>query len=195
MSLVDLKKTKASRVMGIDCSTHSLAFTIFFNRRPIKWGKINFEGADVFDRLEDAANKLRAVKDEFDVDYIAFESAILARTKNADVTIKLAMVYGACIAELMRKGVKVVTVKPLTWQSYIGNPNFKPAEKLALKKEFPDKSASWYSTKIRELRKQKTMDYFNKKWPHMELTDNDVGDSAGIAYYAYYSLTTRGKVD
>lgn len=193
--LANLQKTKAKRVMGIDCSTHSLAFAIFHNRRPVQWGKITFEGADVFERLEDAANKLRAVKDEFDVDYIAFEAAILARTKNADVTIKLAMVYGACIAELMRKNVKVVTVKPLVWQSFIGNPNFKPAEKLALKKEFPDKSVSWYSTKIREMRKQRTMDFFNKKWAHMELTDNDVGDACGIGYYAYHSLTTRGTVD
>ncbi len=177
--------------MGIDCSTHSLAFTIFYNRKPIQWGKINFEGADVFERLADAADKLRAVKDDFDVDYIAFEGAIMAKVRNPDVTIKLAMVYGACIAELMRKNVKVVTVKPLEWQSYIGNPNFKKAEKDALKVEFPGKSVSWYSTKTREIRKQRTMDYFNKKWPQMKLTDNDVGDSAGIAYYAYYTLTAR----
>jgi len=194
VSLADLKKTKASKVMGIDCSTHSLAFTIFFNRRPIQWGKINFEGADVFERLSDASDKLRAVKDTFDVDYIAFERAIMAKVKNPDVTIKLAMVYGACIAELMRKNVKVVTVKPLEWQSFIGNPNFKKAEKDALKVEFPGKSISWYSTKVRELRKQKTMDIFNKKWPEMNLTDNDVGDSAGIAYFAYHQLTTRGTV-
>lgn len=193
MALGTLSKTKASKVMGIDCSTHSLAFTIFFNRRPVQWGKINFEGADVFERLADAADKLRAVKDEFEVDYIAFEGAILAKTKNADTTIKLAMVYGACIAELMRKNVRVVTVKPLEWQSYIGNPNFKLAEKNALKKEFPGMSTSWYSTKIRSIRKQRTMDYFNKKWPQMELTDNDVGDSAGIAYFAYYRLTTRSS--
>jgi len=191
VALGQLKKTKASKVMGIDCSTHSLAFTIFYNRRPIQWGKINFEGADVFERLSDAADKLRAVKDEFDVDYIAFEGAIMAKVKNPDVTIKLAMVYGACIAELMRKGVKVVTVKPLEWQSYIGNPNFKVAEKNALKAEFPGKSASWYSTKIRGIRKQRTMDYFNKKWPQMKLEDNDVGDSAGIAYFAYHTLTSR----
>jgi Holliday junction resolvasome RuvABC endonuclease subunit len=194
MSLADLRKTKASKVMGIDCSTHSLAFTIFYNRRPIQWGKINFEGADVFERLSDAAEKLRAVKDEFDVDYIAFEGAIMAKVKNPDVTIKLAMVYGACIAELMRKNVKVVTVKPLEWQSFIGNPNFKPAEKVALKSEFPGKSTSWYSSKTREIRKQRTMDYFNKKWPKMQLTDNDVGDSAGITYFGYYMLTTRGDI-
>lgn len=191
MALGSLSKTKASKVMGIDCSTQSLAFCVFFNRRPIHWGKINFEGADVFERLSDAADKLKAVKDEFDVDYIAFEGAIMAKVRNPDVTIKLAMVYGACIAELMRKGVKVVTVKPLEWQSFIGNPNFKKAEKEALKKEFPGKSTSWYSSKTREIRKQRTMDYFNKKWPHMKLTDNDVGDACGISYFAYYTLTKR----
>jgi Holliday junction resolvasome RuvABC endonuclease subunit len=191
MALSDLRKTKASRVMGIDCSTHSLAFCIMYNRKPIKWGKINFEGADVFERLSDAANKIRAVKDEFDVDYIAFEAAIMAKTKNPDVTIKLAMVYGACIAELMRKGVKVITVQPLTWQSYIGNPNFKKPEKEQLRLDYPGKSVVWYSGKTREIRKQRTMDFFNKKWPAMDISDNDVGDACGIAYYAYYNLTSR----
>jgi hypothetical protein len=194
MALANLQRTKAKRVMGIDCSTHALAFCIFHNRRPVKYGKINFQGADVFERLEDAANKLRAVKDEFDVDYIAFEGAIMAKVKNPDVTIKLAMVYGACIAELMRKNVKVVTVQPLSWQSFIGNPNFKTPEKNALKIEFPGMSTSWYSTKIRAIRKQRTMDFFNKKWPEMNLTDDDVGDACGISYYGYHSLTTRGTV-
>lgn len=191
MALSDIRKQKASRVMGIDASTHSLAFCIMYNRKPIKWGKIEFEGADVFERLADAANKIRAVKDEFDVDYIAFEAAIMAKVKNPDVTIKLAMVYGACIAELMRKGVKVITVQPLTWQSYIGNPNFKKPEKDKLRLDFPGKSTVWYSAKTRELRKQKTMDFFNKKWPAMALTDNDVGDACGIAYWAYYTQTAR----
>jgi Holliday junction resolvasome RuvABC endonuclease subunit len=191
MGLGDLKKVKASRVMGIDCSTHSLAFTVFWNRRPVEWGKINFYGATVFDRLSDAADKVRAVAGDFDVDYIAFESAILAKVQNADVTIKLAMVYGVVIAELLRSHTEVITVKPLEWQSFIGNPNFKKAEKDALKQEYPGKSATWYSNKIRELRKQKTMDYFNRKWPQMNLNDNDVGDSAGIAYFAYHRLTTR----
>lgn len=178
--------------MGIDCSTHSLAFCIMYNRRPVKWGKINFNGSNVFERMSDAANKVRAVAKDFDVDYIAFESAIMAKTQNPDVTIKLAMVYGICIAELMRTKTEVVTVKPLEWQSYIGNPNFKKPEKEALKKEYPGKSASWYSTKIRELRKQKTMDFFNERWPKMALTDNDVGDACGIAYWAYYTKTMRG---
>lgn len=191
MKLQDLSKTKAKRVMGIDCSTNALAYTIIWNRRPVQWGKINFEGEDVFARLHDAADKLRAVKDEFDVDYIAFEGAIMAKVRNPDVTIKLAMVYGACIAELMRKNVKVITVKPLEWQSFIGNKNWTKAQKDSLKNEMPGRSVSWYSGEIRKRRKQFTMDYFNEKWPHMNLTDDDVGDSCGLAYFAYNALTKR----
>lgn len=191
MGLATLSKTKASRVMGIDCSTHSLAFCVFFNRRPERWGKIEFTGADVFERMRDASQKLHALADQFDVDYIVFESAILAKVSNADTTIKLAMMYGVCIAELMNQGTRVVTVKPLEWQSFIGNPNFTPKEKAALKSERPGMSTTWYSNEIRNRRKQKTMDYFNKKWPALDLTDNDVGDSMGLAYYGYYKLTRR----
>lgn len=189
--LSDLTKTKASRVMGIDCSTHSLAFCVFYNRRPVKWGKIQFHGSNFWERLADASNKVRAVSQDFEVDYIVFESAILAKVKNADTTIKLSMVYGACISELMRTGTQVVTVKPLEWQSYIGNPNFTKTQKDALRLEVPGKSASWYSGEVRNRRKQITMDYFNAKWPHLNLTDNDVGDSFGLAHFGYYKLTKR----
>lgn len=191
MGLASLTKTKASVVMGIDCSTHSLAFCVFYNRRPVRWGKIEFNGADVFERMRDASRKMHALADQFDVDYIVFESAILAKVSNADTTIKLAMMYGVCIAELMNQGTKVVTAKPLEWQAFIGNPNFTKAQKDSLKKERPGMSVTWYSNEVRNRRKQKTMDFFNKKWPVLDLTDDDVGDSFGLAYYGYYKLTRR----
>lgn len=191
MGLAGLGKTKAKRVMGIDCSTHSLAFTVFYNRRPERWGKIEFVGNDVFERMRDAARKMHELSELFEVDYIVFESAILAKVSNADTTIKLAMVYGVCIAELMNQGTKVVTAKPLEWQSFIGNPNFTKKQKDAVKAERPGMSATWYSNEIRSRRKQITMDFFNKKWPVLDLTDNDVGDSMGLAYFGYYKLTRR----
>lgn len=192
MSLVNLSKVRASRVMGIDCSTHSLAFCVYYNRKPEVWGKIYFEGSDVFARMASAEQRVGAVAENFHVDYIVFESAILAKVANADTTIKLAMVYGICIAKLMKTGTKVVTCKPLEWQSFIGNPNFKPVEKAAVKKQFPNYSAGWYQQKIRSMRKQKTMDFFNKRFPLMKLNDDDVGDACGLAYYGYNKLTTRG---
>lgn len=192
-SLANLGKKRAGRVMGIDCSTHALAFAIFENGKPEKWGRIDFNGANVFERMLDARRKVHAfvTLTEVKVDYITFEAAILAKTANADVTIKLAMVYGICIAELMGTGTEIVTPRPLEWQSYLGNPNFTKAEKEGLKKEVPNKSTSWYSTEIRKRRKQKTMDFFNEKWPHLELTDDNIGDACGLAYYGYHKLTVR----
>lgn len=90
----------------------------------------------------------------------------------------------------MSDGTKVVTVIPTTWQNYIGNKTFKKEDKLKLKAEFPGKSDTWYSNKIREIRKQRTLDFVNDKFK-IHLEDNDVGDAIGIAYYAYNNLTSR----
>lgn len=190
--LASLKKAQATSVMGIDCSTYALAFAIFKDDAPYKWGRIDFEGADVFERLLDAKRKTRAFTtiEGLKVDYIAFESAILAKVANADVTIKLAMMYGNCIAELMSDGTTIKTPRPLEWQSYIGNNNFTKAEKEVLKAEVPGKSASWYSSEIRKRRKQRTMDFFNEKWD-LNIEDDNVGDALGLAYYGYHKLTTR----
>lgn len=189
--ITDLQKTKAARVMGIDCSTKSLAFCIFYNRRPVEWGKILFEGSTVFDRIKDASQKVQALRHQFDVDFIAMEGAILANNKNVRVTIDLSLVYGAVLAQLLHGRAKVIHVTPLEWQRAIGNPAFTPTETKQLKSDFPNKSASWYTNKKRSIRKQRTMDFINGKWPVMNITDDDVGDASAIAYYAYNQLTRR----
>ena len=176
--------------MGIDCSTKSLAFCIFYNRKPVKWGKILFEGATVFERLKDASQKTRALMHEFDVQFIAMEGAILANNKNVRVTIDLSLVYGAVLAQLLFGKAKVIHVDPLTWQRAIGNPPFTPAQTKKLKTEYPGKSSSWYTGKKREMRKQITMDFINKRY-RLNITDDDVGDACAIAYYAYSTQTRR----
>jgi hypothetical protein len=187
----NLIKTKAHRVMGIDCSTKSLAFCVFYNKRPVKWGKILFEGATVFERLKDASQKVAALHDQFDVDFITMEGAILANNKNVRVTIDLSLVYGAVLAQLLLGRAKVIQVTPLEWQRAIGNPPISPTETKELKTDFPDKSASWYTSKKRSIRKARTMNFINKKWPVMNITDDDVGDACAIAYYTYNQLTRR----
>lgn len=177
--------------MGIDCSTKSLAFCIFYNKKPVTWGKILFDGATVFDRLKDASQKTKALMEHFDVQFIAMEGAILANTKNVKTTIDLSLVYGAVLAQLLFTDAKVIHVSPLEWQRAIGNPPFKPADTAKMKADFPGKSASWYTSKKRSLRKQRTMDFINGKWPVMNITDDDVGDACAIAYYAYNNLTRR----
>ncbi len=83
MTLADLVKTKANRVLGIDASTNSIAFCLMENDKPLKWGKINFVGQDIYEKIHDAKIKTSSMLDELKSDYIAVEGAILVRSPDA----------------------------------------------------------------------------------------------------------------
>lgn len=190
MALSGLRKTKAKRVIGIDCSTHSLAFAIFEDGKPVTCGEVMFNGASIFERLNDARQKTQALVDQGILvgDYIGIESAVMIN--NRAVVIKLAYVYGAVMGVLMQNKMRVEEVKPLSWQSAIGNPTLKKAEKEQIQRDFPGKSKTWYSNKGREVRKQRTLD-FARKYFTIESDSDNVGDSVGIAWYVSEHLTRR----
>lgn len=188
MKLADLVKTKAHRVLGIDASTNSIAFCLMENDVPLKWGKIELAGMDIYDKIHDAKIKMHAMLDELKSDYIVVEGAILVRSP--DAVIKLSYVYGVVIAELMSTGAKVITISPTSWQAYIGNKNPTKEEKAAIRLKHPGYADSWYKNQIRNMRKQRTVDYFNSKYG-LSLDDFDVADSFGIAHYTNKVLTER----
>ena len=188
MKLADLVKTKAYRVLGIDASTNSIAFCLMENNMPLKWGKIDLEGQDIYEKIYDAKNKMSVMLEELKSDYIVVEGAILVRSP--DAVIKLSYVYGVVIAELMSTGAKVITISPSSWQAYIGNKNPTKDEKAEIRKLNPGYADSWYKNKIRIMRKQRTVDYFNNKYG-LSLDDFDVADAFGIAHYSNEELTKR----
>jgi Holliday junction resolvasome RuvABC endonuclease subunit len=188
MKLADLVKTKAYRVLGIDASTNSIAFCLMENNIPLKWGKIELQGQDIYEKIYDAKNKMSVMLEELKSDYIVVEGAILVRSP--DAVIKLSYVYGVVIAELMSTGAKVITISPSAWQAYIGNKNPTKEEKLAIRLANPGYADSWYKNKLRNMRKQRTVDYFNKKY-NLNITDFDVADAFGIAHYSNEELTKR----
>jgi Holliday junction resolvasome RuvABC endonuclease subunit len=188
MTLASLIKTKAHRVLGIDASTSSIAFCLMENNIPIKWGKVNLVGNDIYEKIYNAKVKMSVMLDELKSDYIAVEGAILVRSP--DAVIKLSYVYGVVIAELMSTGASVITISPSAWQSHIGNKNPTKDEKEAIRVNNPGYADSWYKNQLRNMRKQRTADYFNKKYGVL-VEDFDVADSFGIAYYANEVLTKR----
>jgi Holliday junction resolvasome RuvABC endonuclease subunit len=188
MKLADLVKTKAHRVLGIDASTNSIAFCLMENDIPLKWGKIDLVGLNIYDKVYDAKKKMALMLDELKSDYIVVEGAVLVRSP--DAVIKLSYVYGVVIAELMSTGAKVITISPTAWQAYIGNKNPTKDEKSAIRLLNPGYADSWYKNQLRNMRKQRTADYFNNKYGII-LTDYDVADSFGIAHYANKVLTER----
>jgi Holliday junction resolvasome RuvABC endonuclease subunit len=188
MKLASLIKTKANRVLGIDASTNSIAFCLMQDDIPLKWGKINLVGEDIYEKIYDAKNKMSMMLNELKSDYIVVEGAILVRSP--DAVIKLSYVYGVVIAELMSTGAKVITISPSSWQAYIGNKNPTKDEKSAIRLANPGYADSWYKNQLRNMRKQRTVDYFNKKYS-LEISDFDVADSFGIAHYSNQVLTKR----
>jgi hypothetical protein len=158
------------------------------NDKPLKWGKVEFTGSDIYDKIYDAKVKVHAMLNELKSDYIVVEGAVLVRSP--DAVIKLSYVYGVVIAELMSTGAKVITISPTAWQAYIGNKNPTKDEKEAIRVKNPGYAESWYKNKLRNMRKQRTVDYFNDKY-NLLLDDFDVADSFGIAHYANKVLTER----
>ncbi len=181
-------KPVARRVLGIDASTQSIAFCLYHNRKPVSWGKIRLSGNDVFERVGDANKKTYALLKANKVDYVAIESAVFVN--NTQVVKKLSYVYGSIMGAVAASGVKLIDVPPMTWQTAIGNPALTKSEKDAIVRRYPRKKKSFYDAKRREIRKQRTMDFFKKHYG-IELTDDDVADACGIAYYAYHNLTKR----
>ena len=180
MPLIDLIKPRSRKVLGIDASTNSLAFCLMQDKKAVKWGEIQFEGSDIYQRILDAKRKIKSFKNQLDTDFVVIEAAI--SVKSVHTGIKMAYVFGAIMGELLSDNMQVVEVHPITWQSYLGNKNFNKAEKQAVKDEYPGKSDTWYKNKVRELRKSRTIEFARSMGINTE-SDN-VADAAGIAWYA-----------
>lgn len=185
-----MTKRKAGRVIGIDCSTQSLAYAIFDNGKAVVCGEIQFNGSNIYERLNDARRKTQALVDSGILvgDYVGMEAAIGG--KSVQVTIKLSYVYGAVLSVLMQNKMDVETVAPITWQTFIGNPNLKTEEKEKLRLDNPGRKASWYQNEGRKIRKARTLEFARQYFTIPGDSDN-VGDAVGIAYYTSEQLTRR----
>lgn len=174
-----LAKNKAQRVIGIDCSTKSLAYSIFDNKELIEYGEISFDGADTFERLADGQSRLSEIKDKFKADIIVMESAVYVQNKKT--VILLAYSFGAILSAILHKGCKVEEFTPTEWQFAIGNKVLTAKEKQELIDETPGKSKSWYKNRFREFRKQRTADWVKDKFD-IEIESDNITDAIAIGY-------------
>ena len=55
------EKSEIYNICAIDASTNSLAFAIYSHGKLAKYGKINFEGKDVYEKIIDACKKSKAL--------------------------------------------------------------------------------------------------------------------------------------
>jgi len=185
MKLADLSKNRHKKILGVDASTNSIAFCLMNGKTPAKWGEINFEGDNIYKRILDAKRKIRALTNLIEYDFVAIEAAVSVRS--VATGLKMAYVFGTIISELLTDNIEVIEVHPITWQSYIGNKNYNKAEKEAIKIEFPGRSDSWIKGKIRERRKERTINFVRSIG--VQTSSDNVADAAGIAWWAVSNET------
>tara|TARA_R110000822_G_scaffold90073_7_gene208390 strand:+ start:5652 stop:6227 length:576 start_codon:yes stop_codon:yes gene_type:complete len=171
---------KPNTIMSIDASTNSMAFAVFSDDTLTSYGKINFKGSTPYDKVVDAAKKVRA----FIALYPEIEAIVIEHTvfmNSPKTAADLALVQGGLLGAA---GVPLIrSVAPITWQNYMGNKKPTKEELLKIKADNPGKSDSWIKTSIREVRKQRTMKIIGIIYDKI-VTDNDVADAIGVGHYA-----------
>lgn len=178
--LAQLKKPK--KILGLDASTNTVAFCLYSEAGPEKWGEIIFQGNTVFERLADAQKKIPGALLKYDYDMIVFESAIFVQNKKT--VVMLAYAFGAIVGSLTKRGTVVEEIPPITWQNAIGNKALTKQEKEDIKNANPDKSKSWYDSKFRETRKQKTIDFVKTNF-NINVPNDNVSDAIAIAHVGW----------
>jgi hypothetical protein len=174
---------KPERICAIDASTNSLAYATFQGEYLKEYGKINFEGKDIYEKVIDAGRKSKGLFEHIvNVDAIVIEHTVFMNSPKTAAD--LALVQGALLGAAGQSGIRTIgKVSPITWQNFIGNKKISKEEKAIIAARNPGKSESWYKTYERNLRKQRTIDFieftYNKK-----VEDNDVADACGIGHWA-----------
>lgn len=171
------------KILGIDASTQTLAFCLFYDGKPQQWGEIQYDhDKDLFVRLGSIEQRASVIAERFsDVDYVLIEAPV--KMRNIRVAISLAYSYGIVAAKFAARGVRVRDVPPVAWQRFIGNKPFSRQEKAKLRTDNPGMSKSWYATQERKMRKQRTIDWVKETFDITVESDN-VSDAISVAYYA-----------
>lgn len=170
-------------ICAIDASTNSLAFAIYSHGKLAKYGKINFEGKNVYEKIVDACKKSKALFSH----YNAMEAIVIEHTvfmNSPKTAADLALVQGAILGGAGMTGINVIgKVSPITWQSYLGNKKLTKEEQLQIRSANPGKSVSWYKAYEREFRKQRTVKLLNIIYDR-QIDDYDAADACGIGHWA-----------
>jgi hypothetical protein len=185
MKLKNLESNKEApkTICAIDASTNNLAFAIFYKSELKAFGKINFEGNNIYQKVIDATAKTQGLFKLYNrVESIVIEHTVFMNSPKTAAD--LALVQGAILGGAGLAGIDIIgRVSPITWQNYLGNKKLDKAEQLKIRQEYPDKSVSWYKTYERDFRKKRTTKLLEIIYDKT-IVDYDAADAVGIGHWA-----------
>lgn len=177
------EKNEPEIICAIDASTNNFAFSFYSNKKLTEYGKIIFEGKDIYEKVIDACKKSKALFSYYHItEAIIIEHTVFMNSPKTAAD--LALVQGAILGGAGMAGINTIgKVSPITWQSYLGNKKLTKEEQLQIRNANPGKSISWYKSYEREFRKQRTIKLLDVIYDK-KITDNDVADACGIGHWA-----------
>lgn len=186
-------QVKPNTICAIDASTNSLAYATFHGKHLKEFGKINFSGKDIYEKVVDAGRKSKALFEHIvNVDAIVIEHTVFMNSPKTAAD--LALVQGALLGAAGQSGIRIIgRVSPITWQNYLGNKRLTKEEQLILRSKNPGKSDSWYKAYEREFRKNRTIKLIEILYDKI-IKDNDVADACGIGHWSINNWEKAIKV-
>ena len=177
------KINQPTHICAIDASTNSLAFAFYTHKTLTGYGKINFEGNNIYEKVIDATAKTKALFDHYNmIKTIVIEHTVFMNSPKTAAD--LALVQGAILGGAGLSGISLIgRVSPITWQSYLGNKKLSKEEQLQVRAVNPGKSLSWYKSYERDFRKKRTIKLLEIAYDK-KIDDYDVADAAGIGHWA-----------
>ena len=182
---------KTSKFISIDANSTSIAFAVWSDDNLQSIGKISWAGKTTHEKLAQAAVVVRDFFSYYnDIETVVIEHTVFMNSPKTAAD--LAMVQGAILGGMASTGVKnIKSINPIAWQTFIKNGRLTTPEKQVIRNEFPGKTDAWYKNKEREFRKQRTIDFVNKRYGK-SVSDNDVADAIGIGHYAIFNWDKLG---
>jgi len=106
-------------ICAIDASTNSIAFAFYSYKNITQYGKINFDGGNIYEKVIDATAKVKAFFEMYNkTEAIVIEHTVFMNSPKTAAD--LALVQGAILGGAGLAGVKIIgRVSPITWQSYL----------------------------------------------------------------------------
>lgn len=177
------KTNMPERVCAIDASTNSLAYATFHGGYLNSYGKISFDGKNIYEKVIDAGRKSKAFFDHIvNVDAIVIEHTVFMNSPKTAAD--LALVQGALLGASGQSGIRIIgKVSPITWQNFLGNKKLSKEEQLQIRNANPGKSLSWYKSYERDFRKKRTIKLLEIVYDK-QIEDYDVADAIGIGHWA-----------
>lgn len=191
---MEKQNNRPSNICAIDASTNNFAFAIYSEGKLTEYGKVVFEGNDVYAKIVDACKKSKALFSYYNkINAIIIEHTVFMNSPKTAAD--LALVQGAILGGAGITGVSTIgKVSPITWQSYLGNKKLTKDEQLSIRSSIPGKSASWYKSYERDFRKQRTIKLLDIVYDK-KITDYDVADACGIGHWAINNWEKATGVD